>query len=54
MIPKRLRLYMAGVVAFLLGLPFSAKAFGQSDTLGGALGDLVDTSTGSSAVVGGS
>jgi len=31
MIPKRLRLYVAGMVAFLLGMPLSDKVFALSD-----------------------
>ncbi len=34
----RLRLYMAGLVAFLMGVPLTEKAYGQvGDIVGGSL-----------------
>ena len=30
MIPKRLRIYLAGMVAFLVGMPLTEKAFGET------------------------
>ncbi|MCK4342488.1 MAG: hypothetical protein KAY37_12280 [Phycisphaerae bacterium] len=41
---KKLRLYAAGLVAFLVGMPFTAKVFAEdTGSVGGATGNLVDT-----------
>jgi len=41
---KKLHLYLAGLVAFLLGFPLTEKAFGQdgNGNVGGEVGDLVN------------
>ena len=33
MIPKRLRIYLAGLVAFMVGIPLTEKAFGVVDDI---------------------
>lgn len=39
---SRLRVYAAGLVAFLLGLPLTQKAFGQADDIIRASFNLAD------------
>ncbi len=48
---RRLRLYAAGLVAFLIGLPLTAKVFGQEGTVGEEVGDVIDTATGTTTTV---
>ncbi len=43
---KKLRLYAAGLMAFLLGMPLTAKLFAQDNTVGGTVGNLIDMATG--------
>ena len=40
MIPQRLRFYMAGLVAFLVGMPLTEKAFGYVNDIAGSAIDL--------------
>ena len=44
MIPKRLRLFVAGLVAFLIGMPMAGKVFARSDGIGGSIINLVESS----------
>jgi|GEM_PF-1274838 len=49
MIPRRLRLFTAGLVAFLVGMPLSGKAFAGGFSLGGVVGDIIDVSVAASS-----
>jgi len=42
MVPQRLRLWMAGLVAFLVGVPLAKEAYAQS--LGDFVGFVIDAS----------
>lgn len=46
---KKLRYYVAGLVALLVGMPLTGKAFGYSTSLGEATGNLVDTAINASS-----
>ena len=48
MVPKRLRMFVAGLVAFLVGMPLADKAFAGYG-IGGMIGDVIDTSINASA-----
>ena len=41
---RRLRFYTAGLLAFLVGIPLTGKAFGEDlGSVGGATGSFIDT-----------
>ena len=40
MIPRKLRIYMAGLVAFLIGMPLTERAFGYINDIAGSAIDL--------------
>ena len=49
MIPKKLRLFVAGLVAFLVGMPMAGEAFASSIGIAGSIADLVDASINASS-----
>ncbi len=52
---KRMRLYTAGLVAFLVGMPFASTIFAQDlfldefDSVGGSSGEFIDALIGVSS-----
>ena len=49
MILSKWRLYIAGLVAFLVGMPLTGKVFAQGQSVGGATGTLIDEALNASA-----